>query len=109
MTLEQMLTITKLLNQIEPVLISDDAAGNDNLLTLHLGDEKEIVVYPNGTQLWYLHGRLHREDGPAVINPNGTRHWYLDGEQKYQEEHAAEMKKRLKRPTHSGGQHVMVA
>ena len=31
----------------------------------------------NGTQLWYLNGELHREDGPAAIGTNGTQIWYL--------------------------------
>ena len=31
------------------------------------------------TKRWYLKGKLHREDGPAVENANGTKHWYLKG------------------------------
>jgi len=36
-------------------------------------------TYPNGTKHWYLNGRLHREDGPAVEYANGDKCWYLNG------------------------------
>ena len=37
------------------------------------------VEYPNGTKYWYLNGKRHREDGPAIEYPNGEKHWYLNG------------------------------
>ncbi len=37
------------------------------------------IIYPDGTQFWYINGKLHREDGPAVIYPNGIQHWYING------------------------------
>jgi hypothetical protein len=37
------------------------------------------IFHPNGTQLWYRHGRLHRTDGPAVICADGTCLWYING------------------------------
>jgi hypothetical protein len=31
----------------------------------------------NGDNEWfYINGKRHREDGPAMIYANGTRHWY---------------------------------
>ena len=33
---------------------------------------------PNG--VWFAHGLLHREDGPALVYPDGTREWWIDGE-----------------------------
>ena len=39
----------------------------------------ECKTYPDGTQVWYLNGKRHREDGPAVISPNGTQYWFLNG------------------------------
>jgi hypothetical protein len=39
-----------------------------------------IVKYFNGDKAWYLNGKLHREDGPAVIKPDGTKAWLLNGE-----------------------------
>ena len=37
------------------------------------------VIYENGYQEWYLNGKLHRENGPAVIFPDGEKLWYLNG------------------------------
>lgn len=28
---------------------------------------------------WYLNGKLHREDGPAIERANGAKEWYLNG------------------------------
>lgn len=32
-----------------------------------------------GSTHWYLDGKRHREDGPAVEYVNGHREWYIDG------------------------------
>ena len=34
----------------------------------------------NGDKRWYLNGKLHRTDGPAVVWPNGDKLWYLNNE-----------------------------
>ena len=39
----------------------------------------EVKVYADGNKAWYLNGRLHREDGPAVEDSDGTKVWYLNG------------------------------
>jgi hypothetical protein len=39
----------------------------------------DIVIDRNGTERWFLNGKLHREDGPAVIRADGTQYWYLNG------------------------------
>jgi hypothetical protein len=41
--------------------------------------EYTVKVYDNGDSFWYLNGKLHREDGPAVECTDGTREWYLNG------------------------------
>ena len=38
-----------------------------------------IVEYPSGIICYYLNGKLHREDGPAVIWPTGNVEYYLNG------------------------------
>ena len=43
-------------------------------------DKPEKIISPDGEQHWYLNGKLHREDGPAVIHPNGRQEWYLNGQ-----------------------------
>jgi len=42
--------------------------------------EYKVVVNEYGTKVWYLNGKLHREDGPAIEYASGTKHWYLNGE-----------------------------
>jgi len=34
----------------------------------------------DGTKRWYLNGKLHRLDGPAVEYASGTKKWYLNDE-----------------------------
>ena len=41
--------------------------------------EYKVKVYTNGTKQWYLNGKFHREDGPAIECADGTKHWYLNG------------------------------
>ncbi len=40
-----------------------------------LGEQLRPHVLPDGTELWYRNGELHREDGPAVVWPNGYQVW----------------------------------
>jgi hypothetical protein len=41
--------------------------------------EYKVKVYNNGEKHWYLGGKLHKEDGPAVECANGNKYWYLGG------------------------------
>ena len=36
-------------------------------------------VRSDGTVIWYLHGKVHRDDGPAVEFDDGTMQWYQNG------------------------------
>jgi hypothetical protein len=38
-----------------------------------------VKVHPNGTKEWYLDGKRHRVDGPAIEYADGTKCWYLNG------------------------------
>ena len=40
--------------------------------------EYKVKQYDNRTA-WYLNGKLHREDGPAIEYANGEKSWYLYG------------------------------
>jgi len=40
--------------------------------------EHKVVDY-KGNARWYLNGRFHREDGPAIIYACGAKRWYLNG------------------------------
>lgn len=37
------------------------------------------VKFSEGTKAWYQHGRLHRLDGPAIAYSDGGYEWYKDG------------------------------
>ena len=37
------------------------------------------VEHANGDKGWYRHGKFHREDGPAVEYTDGDKSWYLHG------------------------------
>jgi endo-1,4-beta-mannosidase len=41
--------------------------------------EYTVRVYTNGNKSWFLDGKRHREDGPAVEYSDGGKVWYLDG------------------------------
>ena len=55
--------------------------------------EYTVKVYPNGTKYWYLNGKLHREDGPAIESANGSKSWYLNGKEVTEEEHKRQTSK----------------
>ncbi len=41
--------------------------------------EYTVRVYTDGYKEWFLNGKLHREDGPAVEWADGDKYWYLNG------------------------------
>ena len=55
--------------------------------------EYTVKVYPNGDKSWYLNGKLHREDGPAIEWANGDKEWWLNGKEVTEEEHKRQTSK----------------
>jgi hypothetical protein len=46
----------------------------------HRDGDKPAVIKPNGDVFYYLHGKLHRENGqPAYILSDGTLKWFIKG------------------------------
>jgi|TARA_R110000824_G_scaffold314114_1_gene500973 hypothetical protein len=41
--------------------------------------EYTVKVYDSCARIWYLNGKKHREDGPAIEASNGDKQWFLDG------------------------------
>ena len=41
--------------------------------------EYTVKVYPDGSKYWYLNGKRHREDGPAIEYADGSKYWCLNG------------------------------
>ena len=38
------------------------------------------VEYANGKKSWYLNGKCHRVNGPAIEYADGDKYWYLNGQ-----------------------------
>ena len=43
-------------------------------------EDGPAVEHVDGTKKWCLNNKLHRKDGPAIEYANGTKRWYLNGE-----------------------------
>ena len=53
--------------------------------------EYTVRVWNDGNKFWYLNGKMHREDGPALEYPDGGKRWYLNNRLMSEEEHKAAM------------------
>ena len=49
--------------------------------------EHTVMVYDDGSKYWWLNGKLHREDGPAIEGADGDKSWYLNGKLHREEKH----------------------
>jgi hypothetical protein len=45
----------------------------------HHREDGPAVEYADGDRFWYLNGNCHREDGPAVEYTDGSCQWFLNG------------------------------
>ena len=46
---------------------------------IHRDGDEPAIIDPGHKMLWYKHGKLHRENGPARVNSNGYKEWYYEG------------------------------
>ena len=53
--------------------------------TVRVDDDGDKFWYLN--KWWYLNGKRHREDGPAIEYANGYKEWWLNGKEVTEEEH----------------------
>lgn len=44
-----------------------------------VSQKPECKIHSDGTKEWWLNGKLHRSDGPALERANGTKEWLLHG------------------------------
>lgn len=51
-------------------------------------ENKRHVVWIDGGEEWWVDGKLHREDGPAVIRSTGLKQWWFKGKILYQNNEA---------------------
>lgn len=71
---------------------------------LHSESGQPAVVYADGTQWWYQHGMVHREDGPAVVFPDGTEEWWQNNKRHRLGSPAVIYSKTAADPAHRGVQ-----
>jgi hypothetical protein len=38
----------------------------------------KLYEYAHAEKHWFLNGKRHREDGPAIVYANGIKIWYID-------------------------------
>jgi hypothetical protein len=59
----------------------------------HHREDGPAIEYANGSKSWYLNGKLHREDGPAIEGASGAKYWYLNGKCLTEKQFNKKMKK----------------
>lgn len=52
------------------------------------------IVYPSGDCDYFVEGERHREDGPAIVRMDGKNEWFLNGKRFSKEEFDREIKRR---------------
>ncbi len=61
-------------------VIETNLAGTRSVRSTDLANDLPAVIYSDGTQAWYCHGKRHREKYlPAVVDSNGYQAWYYHG------------------------------
>ena len=50
-------------------------------------EDGPAIEWADGDKSWWLNDKLHREDGPAIEWANGNKCWFLNGEKVTEEEH----------------------
>lgn len=71
---------TVLIMKTYTVKVSDNGYKTWYLNGKRHREDGPAVEDADGSKKWYLKGKLHRESGPAVEYADGTKHWYLNGE-----------------------------
>jgi len=44
-------------------------------------DDGPAIIWADGIQSWYINDKLHRDDGPAVITADGSQEWWINDKQ----------------------------
>jgi len=47
---------------------------------IHRDDDEPAIIYKDGEKHWYKEGKLHRKGAPAIMSPDGAEAWYLKGD-----------------------------
>ena len=65
-----------------------DVIDQDNFTVLAKGKhwKYEFTEYADGDKVWYLNGKRHRTDGPAIEWADGGKMWFLNGKRLSEDE-----------------------
>jgi hypothetical protein len=44
-----------------------------------MNEESQCKILPNGNKEWWLNGKLHHTNGPAIEWTDGHKEWWLNG------------------------------
>ncbi len=72
-------TLCQLAGETPPCCLQENTEWKDEHGKLHRNDGPAMIE-PNGAQRWYQHGELHRDGGPAWIWLDGTQVWCQHGQ-----------------------------
>ena len=79
------------------VMLNGDIRKYDEKGQFH-NDKGPATITCDGTATWYIHGRKHRLDGPAIEGRYGYHEYWVDGSQIYwKEAHPAAVKEFLRK------------
>jgi hypothetical protein len=68
-------------NEQPKMTVDEDGNKSWHLHGKRHRDDGPAVEYANGNKAWYLHGKRHRDDGPAVEWSDGVKEWWLHGKE----------------------------
>lgn len=59
-----------------PTNIGHKSCTRDEQGRLHSIDDEPAIIFSTGTKMWYEHGKLHRNNAPAVVyNTTLVEYW----------------------------------
>ena len=53
------------------------------------------IEYADDTKVWFLNNKRHRTDGPAIESAGGSKYWFLNGKQVAMEDVLTDPKERF--------------
>jgi len=51
------------------------------------------IEFADGDKAWFINGKRHREDGPAIEEANGGKAWFINGKRYSQRDYWKELYK----------------
>jgi hypothetical protein len=46
---------------------------------LAIGTDRPTMIYKDGTMIWLVNNKYHRENGPAIVRVNGSKEYWING------------------------------